>query len=198
MKFAVELMRYLLIGVANIIPRFHTLDYIRTSLLRIAGLKIGPDTRISGNLVLEFSFRKPSVKNVIVGSDSFIGNYCRISALKSRVSIGDRCNIGPGVSIDTAGHWFNREANKRNSYHKPVVIHDNVWVGAGCIILPGVTIGQNSIVAAGAVVAKDVPEGVLVGGVPARVIKALPEFGSDPSLAPADDGQAGLLVKGAG
>ncbi|SFK33346.1 transferase hexapeptide (six repeat-containing protein) [Methylorubrum salsuginis] len=68
-----------------------------------------------------------------------------------------------------------------------MTIEDNVWIGAGCIILPGVTIGRNSIVAAGAVVAKDVAEGVLVGGVPARTIKTLSDFPANafPALAEA-------------
>ncbi|WP_082482552.1 DapH/DapD/GlmU-related protein [Methylobacterium sp. Leaf123] len=113
----------------------------------------------------------------------FFGYQCRIFASKATIHIGNRCNIGPNVSIETAGHWFNHQANKRNSYHKPVVIQDNVWIGAGCIILPGVTIGRNSIVAAGAVVAKDVAECVLVGGVPARTNKTLPDFAPYASFA---------------
>ncbi len=186
MIFARETLRYVFVSTANHIPRFHTLDFVRTSILRWAGLKIGEKSRISGHLVLEFSLRRATVKHISIGNDCFLGYNCRISASKAEVFIGNKCNIGPNVSIETAGHWFNRKADKRHSYHKPVTIEDNVWIGAGCIILPGVTIGRNSIVAAGAVVAKDVAEGLLVGGVPARTIKPLADFSARSEPAPTD------------
>lgn len=169
-------LRYALVCTANAVPRFHTLDHLRVFMYRYAGLKIGAKTRISGPLVLDFSFRRKVVDQIEIGEDSFIGYHCRISASKVHVTIGNRCNIGPNVSIETVGHWFNKDANKRNAYYKPVTISDNVWIGSGCILLPGVSIGENSIVAAGAVVSRDVEKNTLVGGVPARPIKSLDEF----------------------
>ncbi|GJE26821.1 2,3,4,5-tetrahydropyridine-2,6-dicarboxylate N-acetyltransferase [Methylobacterium organophilum] len=176
MRPAFEMLKYLLVCVANAIPRFHALDYMRVFLYRLAGLSIDRETRISGPLILEFSFRRPTLRQIAIGRDCFIGYHCRISASKAQVFIGNRCNIGPNVSIDTAGHWFNHELNKRNSYHKPVTISDNVWIGAGCKILPGVSIGENSVIGAGSVVAKDIESNVLAAGVPAKRIKVLEEF----------------------
>lgn len=153
--------------MANMITRFHNFDHIRTFIFRIVGLKVGAASRTSGHFTLEYSLRKSTTGHVTIGENCFLGYQCRISAAKALVHIGNRCNIGPNVSIETVRHRFNHQANKK-WYNKPVSIHDNVWTGLGCTILPGVTIGQNSIVAAGAVVAKDVPEGVLAGGVPPK------------------------------
>jgi maltose O-acetyltransferase len=83
--------------------------------------------------------------------------------------------LAPGVHIYTATHPL--EANARNSgleYGKPVRIGNNVWIGGRAVINPGVTIGDNAVIASGAVVVKDVPPNVVVGGNPARVIKAIP------------------------
>lgn len=90
------------------------------------------------------------------------------------VHIGNNVLIGPGACICTPTHDTNAvERGKGGSYALPIVIEDDCWIGANATILPGVKIAKGSIVAAGAVVCKDVGEGVLVGGVPARVLKRL-------------------------
>jgi maltose O-acetyltransferase len=88
------------------------------------------------------------------------------------VTFGNNVMIAPNVQIYTATHPI--EADKRNSGRElgyPIVIGDNVWIGGGAIICPNVTIGNNVVIAAGSVVVKDIPDDVLIGGNPARIIK---------------------------
>nr|WP_277603488.1 acyltransferase [Acinetobacter dispersus] len=90
------------------------------------------------------------------------------------VSIGDRTLVGYGTKILSSNHNIPKLPNRIfDSGHTkaPVIIGKDAWLGANCIILPGVTIGDGAIVAAGSVVTKDVPTNVLVGGIPAKIIK---------------------------
>jgi acetyltransferase-like isoleucine patch superfamily enzyme len=91
------------------------------------------------------------------------------------LDIGDDVMIAPNVSIITTGHPL--EPSRRRAYieTKPIVIERNVWIATGATIIGGVTVGENSVVAAGAVVTKDVPPNSLVAGVPAKVIRSLAE-----------------------
>lgn len=90
------------------------------------------------------------------------------------VTFGDNVMCGPNVQIYTAGHPL--DASERISgleYGKPIVIGDNVWIGGGAIILPNLNIGNNVVIAAGSVVTKNIPDNVVVGGNPAKIIKNL-------------------------
>lgn len=89
------------------------------------------------------------------------------------VSIGDDVLIGPNVSLITDGHPV--APSQRTAYvvAKPITVERGVWIATGAIVIGGVTIGENSVVAAGSVVAKDVPANTLVGGNPARVIRSI-------------------------
>ena len=92
----------------------------------------------------------------------------------NRVTFGNNVMCGPNVQIFTAGHPL--DASERISgleYGKPIVIGDNVWIGGGVIILPNITIGKNVVIAAGSVVTKNVPDNVVVGGNPAKIIKKI-------------------------
>ncbi|WP_247651866.1 DapH/DapD/GlmU-related protein [Chitinophaga eiseniae] len=86
--------------------------------------------------------------------------------------IEDHVLIGPKVNLVTENHPLD-PADRRALVTKPILVKRNAWIGAGATILPGVTIGENAVVAAGAIVSKDVPDNVVVAGVPARVIKQL-------------------------
>lgn len=107
-----------------------------------------------------------------VGRKVFINQCCTIYDMGG-VGIGDLVMIGPNVNIITAGHPL--EPSKRRAYveAKPIVIEKNVWIATAATILGGVTVGENSVVAAGAVVTKDVPANSFVAGVPAKVIRSL-------------------------
>jgi acetyltransferase-like isoleucine patch superfamily enzyme len=91
------------------------------------------------------------------------------------VDIGDRVMIGPNVSIITSGHPLLPSQRRAYIEAKPIAIEENVWIAAGATILGGVTVGENSVIAAGAVVTKDVPPNSFVAGVPAKIIRSLEE-----------------------
>ncbi len=104
--------------------------------------------------------------------DNFTGNY-NLTILDIReVYIGDNVMIGPNTLITTVGHPLSPMKRRQHmGIAKPIHIGNDVWIGGNATILPGVTIGNNVVVAAGAVVTKDVPDNCVVGGVPARKIK---------------------------
>lgn len=110
-------------------------------------------------------------KNITVGKRVFINSGCCFQD-QGGITLGDNVLIGQQVVIATLNHAF--EPDRRGDMlPAPVVIGNNVWVGAKAVILPGVTIGDGAIIAAGAVVTKDVPANTVVGGVPAKIIKTV-------------------------
>lgn len=110
-------------------------------------------------------------KNIRVGKRVFINHCCEFMD-RGGITIGNDVLIGPKVNLITINHPQN-PAERRATYTAPIVIKNGVWIGAAATIMPGVTIGENSIVAAGSVVTKDVPDNMVVGGVPAKIIKEI-------------------------
>ena len=108
--------------------------------------------------------------NIRLGADVFVNFNCVILDVVA-VAIGDRTQIGPAVQIYTADHPRD-EAHRSTGleFGRPVTVRNDVWIGGGAIILPGVSIGNGAIVGAGAVVTRDVPAGATVVGNPARVV----------------------------
>jgi len=107
--------------------------------------------------------------NISIGRNTFINFNCVILDVLP-VRIGDDCQIGPAVQIYTADHPLDPELRRTGlESGRPVTIGNNVWIGGGAIILPGVTLGDNAVVGAGSVVTRDVPAGAVVVGNPARV-----------------------------
>lgn len=114
-----------------------------------------------------------AVGDVTIGDHTRIGIHCTVIG---PVSIGNNVNLAQGITVTALNHNFEdvtRRIDEQGISTKPVVIGDDVWIGANAVILPGVTIGRHVVVAAGAVVTKDVPDNCIVGGVPAKVIKAI-------------------------
>lgn len=106
--------------------------------------------------------------------ESFYANFDCVVLDVCRVEIGRNCQLGPGVHIYTATHPL--EATERiegPEYGKPVTVGANVWIGGRAVLNPGVTVGENSVVASGAVVTEDVPDDVVVQGNPATVVTEL-------------------------
>lgn len=127
-------------------------------------------TRVS----VQATFNCDNGKNISVGED-FLSNYNLTILDIAPVTIGSHVMIGPNVDIYTVNHPL--DALSRRKYMAqgfPVTIGNDVWIGGKVSIMPGVTIGSNVIIAAGAVVTKDVPDNSLIGGVPAKVIRKLP------------------------
>lgn len=113
--------------------------------------------------------------NIFVG-ENFYCNFHNVFLDICPITIGDNCLFGPNVQLYTASHPL--EPGKRNSGQelgKPITIGNNVWIGGSSVIIPGVTLGDNVVVAAGAVVTKSFPDNVVVGGNPARIIKTIEE-----------------------
>jgi acetyltransferase-like isoleucine patch superfamily enzyme len=110
--------------------------------------------------------------NITVGRAVFIGHECAFTG-HAAINIADQVMIAHKVNLVTAGHPV--EPDKRRAYitAEPITIDTNVWIGAAATILPGVNIGADAVVAAGAVVTHDVPPATLVAGVPATVIRHL-------------------------
>lgn len=134
---------------------------------------------------VQATFNCDNGRNIHVGED-FLSNYNLTILDIAPVTIGRNVMIGPNVDIYTVNHPL--AATDRRSHTaqaSPVTIGDDVWIGGKVAVMPGVTIGSNVVVAAGAIVTKDVPDNVLVGGVPAQVIKRLPPIGA--SQAKRDD-----------
>jgi acetyltransferase-like isoleucine patch superfamily enzyme len=107
-----------------------------------------------------------------VGHNVFINQNCTFYDLGG-LDIADDVMIGPNVSIITAGHPLEPSRRRAVTIGKPVVIERNAWIAAGAIIVGGVTVGENAVVAAGSVVTKDVPRNTFVGGNPAQVIRSI-------------------------
>ena len=112
--------------------------------------------------------------DIRIGCNVFVNQNCTFYDLGG-LDIGDDVLIGPNVSLITSSHPLEPSLRRDGVIAKPIVIERNVWIAAGVTVIGGVTIGENSVVAAGAVVTKDVPANSLVGGNPARIIRSIAE-----------------------
>ncbi|WP_405725848.1 DapH/DapD/GlmU-related protein [Anaerotignum sp.] len=113
-------------------------------------------------------------KTVTIGDGTYINSNLMLVD-DYHITIGKNCLIAPNVSITTTGHPVDPELRAKKMYSFPVTIENNVWIGMGAIILPGVTIGENSIIGAGSVVTKDIPANVIAFGSPCKVWRAIDE-----------------------
>lgn len=179
-----RLLDYLMMNQRDARPRWYVRLLAPLYQHRGSGSKIYHSVRMDTPPYRRFWLGRHSVIesfcciNNAVG-DVTIGDYTRIgihNTIIGPVCIGNHVNLAQGITVTALNHNF-EDASKRIDEQgistKPVVIGDDVWIGANAVILPGVTIGSHCVVAAGAVVTKDVPDNCVVGGVPAKVIKSL-------------------------
>jgi len=126
----------------------------------------------------ETAFIEPPVRcdygeQIHVGED-FFANFGCVFLDVCEIRFGDQCMLGPAVHVYTATHPLGAaERTSGTEFGDPVTVGDRVWIGGQAVLNPGVTIGDDAVVAAGAVVVEDVPDGVVVGGNPARVIREI-------------------------
>lgn len=144
---------------------YHTSDEVRGLLSELFGYRVPQSFRVFPPFYTDFG------KNIIVGEDVFINACCHFQD-HGGVTIGDGCQIGHNVVFATLNHGLSAEERKY-TFPAPIILGKNVWVGSNATILQGVTIGDNAVVGAGAVVTKDVAANTVVGGVPAKFIKTI-------------------------
>ncbi|WP_316801404.1 DapH/DapD/GlmU-related protein [Pedobacter frigidisoli] len=128
-------------------------------------------TRIDESTTIFAPFYTNFGKFITIGKNVFINHACSFLDMGG-ITIEDDVLIGPRVNLVTENHPLD-PADRSALLTKPIVIKRNAWIGAGATILPGITVGENAVVAAGAVVSKDVATNTVVGGVPARFIKRI-------------------------
>ena len=129
--------------------------------------------QIGQNSIIEPPFYCVYGQNIHIGDHVYLNYLCTILDC-NEVHIGHHVMIGPVVQIYTVAHHLQAEARIQGwEVAKPIVIEDNVWLGGGAILLPGVRIGRNAVVGAGAVVTRSVPANTVVAGNPARVIREI-------------------------
>lgn len=138
---------------------------IRNFLEQITGSEIDESTTVFTPLYINYG------KDIKIGKNVFINFDCTFLGLGG-ITIEDNVMLAPKVSLLSEGHPVSPE-NRHSLMVGRILIKKNACIGANVTILPGVTIGENSIVAAGAVVSKDVPDNTIVGGIPAKIIKTI-------------------------
>lgn len=147
------------------------------------GIEIGPRSIVMhGALLHVYNFRDMQQSKIKIGEDCLIGEYSVIRG-QGGVTMGDRVYTSPFTQIIAVNHVFddpNRPFIDQGITAEGIIIEDDVWLGAGAVITDGVRVGKGAVVAAGAVVTKDVPAHTVVGGVPAKLIKAIDGSVSDP------------------
>ena len=142
----------------------------KTALLKEMFAEIGEGCYIETPFYSNFGGR-----NVHFGKDIY-ANFNLTLVDDTHIYVGDNTMFGPGVTVATAGHPIQPELRRRGmQYNAPVHIGSNCWIGAGAIILPGVTIGDNTVIGAGSVVTKDIPANVVAVGNPCRVLRPVGE-----------------------
>ncbi len=145
---------------------FDDADEVRALFSDLIGKKV------DGSFLLIPPFYTAGGLDISVGRNVFINQNCTFYDLGG-IDIAGDVMIGPNVSIITSGHPVEPSRRRALTIAKPIAIERNVWIAAGATIVGGVTVGENSVVAAGSVVTKDVPPNTLAGGNPARVIRSI-------------------------
>src|ERR1700744_4261019 len=145
---------------------FNDADEVRALFSELIGKKVDE------SFLLIPPFYTAGGDEIRVGKNVFVNQNCTFYDLGG-LDIADDVMIGPNVSLITSGHPIEPSQRRDFVIAKPIVIGRNVWIAAGATVIGGVTVGENSVVAAGSVVTKDVPPNTLVGGKPARGIRPI-------------------------
>ena len=142
---------------------YHSQEELRALMSRLLGKPVDETFKMFPPFYTDFG------KNITVGKNVFINACCHFQD-QGGITLGDNCLVGHNVVFATLNHGFAPE-DRQSMLPAPIVVGRNVWLGSNSTILQGVTIGDNAVIAAGAVVTKDVPANTIVGGVPAKFIR---------------------------
>lgn len=164
-KYMCELSNEAMQITSRLNNSYHTPDQIREIFTELTGKSIDP------SFFMFPPFNTDCGKNIIIGKNVFINSGCHFQD-QGGIIIGDGAQIGHKVTLTTLNHGI-APKDRHTLYPAPIIIGKNVWIGAGAIVVPGVTIGDNAVVAAGAVVTKDVQCDTVVMGVPAREVRKI-------------------------
>src|SRR5580693_5210815 len=145
---------------------FNDADEVRALFSELIGKKVDE------SFLLIPPFYTTGGDEIRIGRNVFVNQNCTFYDLGG-LNIADALMIGPNVSIITSGHPLEPSQRRAATIGTPIVIEKNVWIAAGAILVGGVTVGENSVVAAGSVVTRDIPPNTLVGGNPAKVIRSI-------------------------
>lgn len=179
-----KFLDYLIMNQRDARPRWYIRLLAPLYQHRGRGSKIYHSVRMDTPPYRKFSLGKRSViesyacinnavGDVVIGEHTRIGLHCTVIG---PVTIGNHVNLAQGITITALNHNFQDSGlriDEQGITTKKVVIEDDVWIGTNAVVLPGVHIGRHVVVAAGAVVTKDVPDNCIVGGVPAKIIKQI-------------------------
>jgi maltose O-acetyltransferase len=139
----------------------------RDAILRQLCANVGEQVFVQPPLHCDYGW------NLSIGTKTFV-NFGLVALDVAPISIGDHCQVGPGVQLLTATHPVDPKLRRSGAESAaPISVGPNVWLGGAAIVCPGVTIGENSVIGAGSVVTKDVPPNVVAAGNPCRVIREL-------------------------
>lgn len=146
---------------------YHTPEEIRKIFAKLTG------KAVNDTLGIFPPFYTDCGKNITIGNNVFFNSGCEFQD-QGGISIDDGTLLGHNVVLVTLNHCMNPK-QRANLEPAPIHIGKNVWIGANAMVLPGVTIGDGAVIAAGAIVTKDVPANTIVGGIPAKKIKDIPQ-----------------------
>ena len=167
-KYIFEVLRYGFSLTAAKEAFYKYAWYIHDHIASVAKMRKDDNVRIHPTASLRCG------ESISLGKNSHINQYCCVWASEnSKIILGDNLLMGPGVKIFSSNHGTSAggRMNEQGWFEEDVLVGDDVWIGANSVILPGVKIGDGAVIAAGAVVTKDVEPYMIVGGVPAKPIK---------------------------
>jgi acetyltransferase-like isoleucine patch superfamily enzyme len=153
--------------IAEINNGYRTPQEVRDLFSRLIGVAVDPSFWMLPPFYTDFG------KNIRIGKNVFINHCCEFMD-RGGITLEDNVLIGPKVNLITINHPV-EPTRRRSTFCAPILIKRNAWIGVGTSVMPGVTIGENAIVAANAVVTKDVADNTIVGGIPAKAIRTFEE-----------------------
>lgn len=151
--------------LAELNNSYHTKEEIRDIFSRLTGRQVDESFELFAPFYTDFG------RNIVVGENVFINQNCTFMD-RGGITLEDRVLIAPRVNLITINHILAPQS-RRDTESRPIHICKNVWLGTGVTVMPGVTVGENTIIAAGSVVTKDIPSGVIAAGIPAKIIKEI-------------------------